>query len=218
MPTPRRLPLFAGLAALTLVVACTTDPYTGERQASRTAIGAGVGAGVGAAAGAIFGGGKGAAWGAGAGLLAGAGVGAYMDSQEAKLRRELQGTGVSVTRQGDNIILNMPGNITFPTNSSQLQPQFLPTLDSVTKVVQEFDQTMIDVVGHTDSTGAADYNLRLSNERALSVGTYLQAKGVDGRRIVSRGVGMNLPIASNETVQGRALNRRVEIALVPIVK
>jgi len=205
-------------AALTFVAACTTDPYTGERQAARTGIGAGVGAGVGAAAGAIFGGGKGAAIGAGAGALAGGAVGGYMDAQEAKLRRQLQDSGVSVTREGDNIILNMPGNITFDTDSSRLNDRFTETLDSVALVLNEYSKTMIDVVGHTDSTGAENYNQRLAEDRAASVRNYFLAKGIRAQRIVARGLGESMPIASNDTPEGRAQNRRVELALVPIAQ
>jgi len=204
------------LIAAILLAACTTDPYTGERQASRTAIGAGIGAGVGAAAGAIFGDGKGAAIGAGAGALTGAAVGAYMDAQEAELRDKLRGSGVSVARDGDNIILNMPGNITFDTNSSRLKPEFTDTLDSVALVLEEFPKTMIDIVGHTDATGSEAYNFRLSEDRAAAVGVYLGARDVSTGRIVARGLGESTPIASNDTEAGRAQNRRVEMALVPI--
>jgi len=213
----RRAPLsILAAALLTLLAACTTDPYTGERQAARTGIGAGLGAGIGAAAGAIFGGGKGALIGAGAGALAGGAVGGYMDAQEAELRRELRDSGVSVTREGDKIVLNMPGNITFNTDSARLQDQFTRTLNSVGKVLNEYPKTMIDIVGHTDSTGPEDYNQRLSEDRAASVRNYLLARGIRAQRIVARGLGESAPVASNETAEGRAQNRRVELALVPI--
>lgn len=208
---------FAALLSFS-ISACTTDPYTGEKKAARTGIGAGAGAAIGAAAGAIFGGGKGAAIGAGVGALSGAAVGGYMDSQESKLRRQLEGTGVSVTRDGDNIVLNMPGNITFASASSTLSPRFTETLDSVAMVLKEYDKTMIDIVGHTDSTGSDALNLRLSGERAMSVGTYLTAKGIAHERMVTRGMGENMPVATNETPEGRAINRRVELALVPVVQ
>lgn len=204
----------AALAGMT--AACTTDPYTGERQASRTAIGAGIGAATGAAAGAIFGKGKGAAIGAGVGAIAGGAVGAYMDKQQAELRDKLEGSGVSVTREGDNIILNMPGNITFATDSAQLNAEFVDTLESVALVLDEYEKTMIDIVGHTDSRGSEEYNLRLSRERAESVANFLVREGVKPARIVARGAGESQPIASNETPQGRQMNRRVELALVPI--
>lgn len=208
------------VTALTLLIAsCTTDPYTGERQASKTAVGAGVGAAVGALGGAIVGGSntrKAALIGAGVGALAGGVVGAYMDAQEAKLRKQLEGTGVSVTRQGDTIILNMPSNVTFDIDSAAIRPQFHDVLDSVAVVLKEYDKTYVDVLGHTDSTGPEEYNLRLSMDRAETVASYLGSRGVAGQRMVMRGLGESMPIASNDTADGRALNRRVEIALVPV--
>ena len=210
-----------GLAASGLVatlVACQTiDPYTGEQKTSNAAKGAGIGAASGAIIGAIAGGDrKGAAIGAGIGLLAGAGVGHYMDQQEAKLRAQLQGTGVSVTRQGDNIVLNMPGNITFPTNQSAINANFYPVLDSVALVLEEFEKTLVDVVGHTDSTGSDTINQPLSEDRAASVGAYLTSRGVIPQRVATAGVGSRYPIAGNDTAEGRALNRRVEITLTPL--
>src|SRR5690606_25149273 len=159
---------------------------------------------------------KSALIGAGIGALAGAGVGAYMDAQEAKLRRQLQGTGVSVTRDGNNIILNMPGNITFDTDSPVIRAEFDEVLKSVALVLKEYNKTYVDVIGHTDSTGSLAHNQRLSEQRAESVANALVARGVIRERIMTRGLGPNYPIADNATPQGRALNRRVEIALVPI--
>lgn len=211
------------IAAVTIaafaVTACTTDPYTGERKASKTGMGAGIGAAVGAVGGVIIGGSnkrKSALIGAGVGALAGAGVGAYMDAQEAKLRRQLQGTGVSVTRDGNNIILNMPGNITFDTDSPVIKPDFDEVLNSVALVLKEYDKTYVDVIGHTDSTGSLSYNQTLSERRAASVANALNARGVIRERIMTSGMGPRYPIADNATPQGRALNRRVEIALVPV--
>jgi outer membrane protein OmpA-like peptidoglycan-associated protein len=183
------------------LAACTTDPYTGEKRVSRTAIGAGVGALAGAGIGALAGDGKGAAIGAGVGALAGGAAGAYMDHQAKKLREELAGTGVSVTKVGDNIILNMPGNVTFATDQGAIQSSFYPTLNSA---------------GHTDSTGGYEYNLKLSQERADSVASYLAAQGVQSARLVSRGYGPDRPLGDNGTVEGRQQNRRVEITLEPI--
>lgn len=204
-----------------LMAACTTNPYTGERQASNTGKGAAIGAAVGAVAGVISGDDaderrKRALIGAGVGALAGAGVGAYMDRQEAKLRDELAGTGVSVTRIGDDIVLNMPGNVTFPVNQSAIDADFYPVLNSVVKVVNEFDKTLVDVAGHTDSTGSVSYNMSLSQQRALSVSQYLQSQGVYGPRVQAEGYGPHYPIADNGTANGRAENRRVEIALKPL--
>ncbi len=201
----------------------TTDAYTGEKKVNNTSKGAGIGA----LAGAILGAATGdnskerrerALIGAGVGALTGAGVGAYMDKQEAKLRAQLQGTGVSVTRNGDNLILNMPGNVTFKTASSDLNANFFKVLDSVGLVLKEFDKTTIDVEGHTDSDGSDSYNQQLSLERAQSVGTYLQSQGVNGQRIVAFGAGEARPIASNGTPDGKQQNRRVELKLQPIVQ
>ena len=210
------------LATATLVCAlgltgCTTNPYTGEEEASNTAKGAGIGALAGAAIGAIAGGDrKSALIGAGIGALGGGAVGYYMDQQENKLRAELANTGVSVTRNGDNIILNMPGNITFATDSSNISSDFYGVLTSVSKVINEFEKTYVDVTGHTDSTGAEDYNMQLSVARANSVATYLKSQGVLAERIYTNGMGETQPIADNDTPAGRAQNRRVEIMLTPL--
>ena len=206
------------VAALAMALAAceTVDPYTGERKVSKTAIGAGVGAAGGAIIGAIAGDRKSALIGAGIGALAGGSVGYYMDQQEAKLRRQLQGSGVSVTRQGDTIILNMPGNITFATDSANISSDFYGVLGSVALVINEFKQTYVDIIGHTDSTGSAAYNQQLSEHRAQSVSRYLQSQGVLSSRLLVRGMGKTAPIASNDTAEGRRQNRRVEIMLTPL--
>ncbi len=207
------------ITALSVVLAgCqTTNAYTGERQVSTTTKGAGIGALGGALAGVLIGDSRKATLiGAGVGALTGAAVGNYMDRQESQLRSQLQGTGVSVTRNGDQVVLNMPGNITFPTNSADIASNFYPVLDSVAKVIQKYEKTYVDVMGHTDNTGAADYNQRLSERRAQSVAQYLQSRGVIPARIVTRGFGQNAPVASNATPEGRAMNRRVEIVLTPV--
>ncbi|RME68940.1 MAG: cell envelope biogenesis protein OmpA [Alphaproteobacteria bacterium] len=220
MTRPLKRNAAAWLAAAGMLLAgCTTDPYTGERQASKTTVGAGVGAAVGAIGGAIVGGKskrKEMLIGAGIGAIAGGAVGAYMDSQEAKLRRQLQGTGVSVTRVGDNIVLNMPSNITFDVDRADVKPQFYDVLNSVALVLKEFEKTYIDVVGHTDSTGSDAYNQDLSMHRAAAVANYLIAQNVQGERFLIRGMGESAPIAANDTAEGRALNRRVEITLAPV--
>jgi outer membrane protein OmpA-like peptidoglycan-associated protein len=216
-PVPPWLALSTAIA-LALAGCQTTDPYTGEQKTSNTAKGAGIGAVGGAIAGAIIGGGKrkGVLIGAGLGALSGAAVGNYMDKQEAQLRARLQGTGVSVTRVGDSVILNMPGNITFATDSSNISADFYAVLDSVALVINEFEKTYVDIIGHTDSTGAEDYNQRLSEARASSVARYLESQQVLPQRIMTQGMGESAPIASNDTAEGRALNRRVEIRLTPI--
>jgi outer membrane protein OmpA-like peptidoglycan-associated protein len=210
------------VAASFTVAGCqTTDAYTGEKKVNNTSKGAGIGALAGAVLGAATGDNskerrERALIGAGVGALTGAGVGAYMDKQEAKLRAQLQGTGVSVTRSGDNLILNMPGNITFKTASADLNANFFSVLDSVSVVLKEFDKTLIDVEGHTDSDGTDTYNQQLSLQRATSVGTYLQSHGVNGQRIVTFGAGEGRPIADNDTSAGKQQNRRVELKLQPI--
>lgn len=214
--------LAAGVAVLSLTACTTTDPYTGESRISNTAGGALLGAGGGAVGGAIIGaatGGDarvGALIGAGVGALAGGAIGNYMDQQEAELRAQLQGTGVSVTRVGDNIILNMPSNITFDVDESAVRPEFRSTLSSVALVLQKYNKTIVDVYGHTDSTGSDEYNMQLSRDRALSVANVVSANGVDPRRFYIDGRGETQPIASNATESGRAQNRRVEIQIAPI--
>ncbi|MBC7151608.1 MAG: OmpA family protein [Rhizobium sp.] len=208
-------------AAICLTACTTTDPYTGQQKTSNLAGGAVLGAALGAVGGAVIGGGgrdsrNGALIGAGIGALAGGAIGNYMDNQEAELRAQLQGTGISVTRMGDRIILNMPSNITFATDQDQVMPQFYPTLNSVAIVLRKFDKTLIDVNGHTDSTGSVAHNEALSERRAMSVASYLNSQGVDPRRVSALGFGPSQPVASNATAEGRAQNRRVEIQIAPI--
>lgn len=198
-------------AALT---ACTTNPYTGERQASKAAVyggGAAVLCGlVGAAESSKRA--RNAALGCG---LAGAGVGAYMDVQEAKLRDELAGTGVSVARDGNAIHLVMPGNITFETNQDQVKSSFYPVLNSVSSVLSKYYDTTLRVTGHTDNKGTAAHNQALSERRAQSVADYLSAQGVTRQRLLVEGQGMNRPISDNSNELGRAKNRRVELSILP---
>lgn len=218
--TVKTLLVFAGIAAV--LSGCETlDPYTGESQTSKATKGALIGAAAGVVAGLMSGDDaverrQHALIGAGIGALAGGAVGNYMDRQEAKLRAELQGTGVSVTRIGDNITLNMPGNVTFDTDSAALRPQFFGVLNSVGKVLTEYDKTVVEVAGHTDSTGSDSYNMQLSQRRANTVGEYLYTQGIMDQRIISVGMGEHHPVADNSTAEGRQLNRRVEITLVPV--
>jgi outer membrane protein OmpA-like peptidoglycan-associated protein len=213
--------LLALAGALTISACKTLDPYTREEKISSATKGAVIGAAGGAVIGAISGSDaqerrKRALIGAGVGALAGGAVGVYMDRQEAELRRELEGTGVSVTRNGDDITLNMPGNITFRTGSSDLDSQFFAVLDSVAKVVTKYDKTLVEVAGHTDSVGADDMNMRLSQRRADTVARYLMSRGINEQRLIPIGAGKTLPIASNDTESGRQANRRVELTLLPI--
>jgi len=213
--------VLAAVVVLGTATACTTDPYTGQPTFSKTLIGGVLGAGTGAAIGAATGGNskerkKRALIGAGVGALAGGAVGGYMDVQEAKLRERLQRTGVGVERIGDEIILVMPGNVTFGTDSSDLRPQFFEVLDSVGLVLVEYDRTVVEVAGHTDSTGSNAYNRTLSGKRANTVAAYLRAQGVSDMRLLTLALGEAQPIASNDSPSGRQDNRRVEITLAPV--
>lgn len=211
--------LVAG-SALLLSACQTTNPYTNESQNAKATNGAIIGAIAGAAIGVASSSksdrGKGALIGAASGAAVGGGVGYYMDVQEAELRKQLQSTGVSVTRSGDNIILNMPNEVTFGVDQSQLSARAKQVLNSVALVAKEYDETRLNIVGYTDSTGSESYNLRLSQVRASEVANYLMSQNVAPGRIASQGMGESRPIASNNTQQGRAQNRRVEIVLSPI--
>src|ERR1043166_7830347 len=209
------------VTSLSLSACMTNDAYTGERKVSDTSKGAGIGAAVGAVAGLLTGGDaaahrKNALIGAGIGALAGGAAGNYMDRQEAKLRSQLAGTGVSVTRVGDNITLNMPGNITFATNSADINPSFYKVLNSVDVVLKEYDKTLVEVAGHTDSTGGAQHNQQLSERRANAVAQYLEGQGLRSDRVITVGAGETRPVASNDTPDGRQANRRVELTLPPL--
>ncbi len=204
------------------LAACTTNPFSGDQQISNTAVGAGTGAAVGAAAGALLGATtslntrKAALIGAGIGAIGGGGVGVYMDNQEAQLRKRLASSGVSVTRVGDRIVLNMPSNVTFDSDQAAIKPQFYDTLNSVALVFNEYDKTLIDVVGHTDSSGADDYNYDLSRRRASSVAQYFTSQQINPDRFNVEGRGEREPIGSNDSEAGKSQNRRVEITIVPL--
>jgi len=196
------------------VSACTTNPYTGEEEASKAAKYGGGAAAVCGLLGALDSREKAAKSALICGLV-GVGVGAYMDAQEAKLREQLQGSGVQVVREGDNIRLVMPGNITFETDSYNLRSQFFEVLNSVGLVLAEFHETTMRVTGHTDNTGSRAHNQTLSQQRANSVATYLAGQGVVRSRMIVQGVAFDQPIASNATPEGRAQNRRVELYILP---
>ena len=213
-----------GLAALSLSACSTINAFTGEQQLSSTAggamVGAGTGAVVGAAAGVMTGNDPrvAALIGAGVGALTGAAVGHYMDQQEAELRAQLQGTGVSVTRVGNQIVLNMPSNITFAVDQATVQSSFNETLVSVGLVLKKFNKTVVDVYGYTDNTGSVAHNNDLSQRRAVAVATILANQGIDQRRFYIAGKGEDDPIASNSNETGRAQNRRVELQISPITQ
>lgn len=205
-------------AGLTMLAGCTTvNPYTGEAQTSKAVWGTAIGAATGAATGALVAGnsGKGAIVGGLAGAALGAGTGYYLDTQEAELRAELASTGVSVVRGEDSIRLIMPGNITFKTDSSDINAGFYATLNSVAKVLNKYSNSTVMVLGYTDNTGSEDYNMTLSKQRAIAVAAYLEGQGVKAGRFEIMGLGPTSPIASNATAQGRQQNRRVEIKIIP---
>jgi len=220
--TLKQILLLSLVAALT--AGCTTyNPYSGDPQRSKASKGAIIGAVGGAVLGVLTGDDarerkKRALIGAGVGGIAGGSVGYYMDVQEAKLRDQLAGSGVGVTRNGDEIILNMPGNITFATDSSDLNGAFYNTLDSVALVLKEYDKTVVELAGHTDSTGSDEYNETLSMRRAGSVSYYLNSIGVNANRLLTIGYGETRPVADNGSESGREMNRRVELTLLPIVE
>ncbi|MEO5973540.1 MAG: OmpA family protein [Sphingomicrobium sp.] len=217
----RRIHALTALAAGALVAtaACTTDPYTGQKRISRTAVGAVLGAGAGYLLGDVVGGRHDRAEriiGAGIGAVAGGAVGNYMDRQEAELRRQTAGTGVDVIRQGDDLLLRMPSGITFDVDRYDIKPQFQSTLNEVAGTLRQYNQTFVDVLGHTDSTGSDAYNQALSERRARSVANYLSSHGVAAARVATQGYGETMPIADNASEAGRAVNRRVEIKIVPL--
>jgi len=206
--------LICSVLAASMLSACAIDPYTGESKVSKTAWGTGIGTAAGAGIGALAGGKKGALIGAGVGAVAGAATGGYMDIQARKLRAELVGTGVQVQQVDGRVYLIMPGNITFDSNEAVIKSGFQPVLNSIAKVIKEYNKTMVQVYGYTDNTGSAATNNALSLRRATAVSNYLRLKGVDGNRIITDGLGSSNPIASNATAAGREQNRRVEIALI----
>lgn len=211
----------ASAAALTLS-ACVTNPNTGEREfAYRSAIGAGVGALGGYLLGDLVGGRNDRTAkiiGAGLGAVAGGGVGYYMDQQEQQLREQTAGTGVDVIRDGDNLVLDLPSSITFAVDSSNIDSQFQNTLVQVASTLNQYPNTYVDVLGHTDSTGTDQYNQALSERRANAVAGYLGSQGVNPARIATLGYGESQPKASNSTEEGRAANRRVEIRITPVTQ
>jgi outer membrane protein OmpA-like peptidoglycan-associated protein len=217
----KRIYPLAGLAAVALLAACApVQQAATSPDYHKTRTGAGIGAGVGAVIGLLTKGDKfdNALIGAALGGIAGGAVGNYQDRQEAQLKQSMAGTGVEVVRKQDNITLDMPGGITFATNSSDLNAAIYPILDKVALSLNQYDQTMVEVAGHTDSTGSASYNQALSLKRAQSVSAYLVSRGVRFPRLMVVGDGENHPVASNDTPDGRQANRRVELTIVPVTQ
>lgn len=210
---------FAVLSLVT-VSACVTDPNTGERKVSRTAIGGGAGALAGLLLGGLIGGGTGRIVGAGIGGIAGAAVGYTMDKQIKELKESTAGSGVDISEadNGQSILVNLPEGVTFDVGSYTLKPQFRTTLDQISDSLKQYPDSLIDVYGHTDSTGSDAFNQTLSENRARTVASYLATRGVSSARIRSQGFGETMPVADNATEEGRRQNRRVEIKIVPITQ
>ncbi|NOW45428.1 outer membrane protein OmpA-like peptidoglycan-associated protein [Novosphingobium sp. SG751A] len=208
------------VAALLVTSGCVTDPNTGQQKVSRTAIGAGAGALGGMLLGGLIGGGTGRIIGAGIGGIAGGAIGYERDKQIKQLREQTAGTGVDIrpSDDGRSIMLSLPDGVTFDTGSYMLHPQFRPTLDKIAQSLKDYPNSLIDVYGHTDSTGSAQLNQTLSENRARTVGDYLGMQGVSQARIRTQGYGATMPVADNATPEGRAKNRRVEIKIVPITQ
>jgi outer membrane protein OmpA-like peptidoglycan-associated protein len=205
--------------ALTSLAACATDPVTGQPIAGNTGRGAAIGAIVGGIGG-VFAGGKDSrnvAVGAAVGALAGAGIGRYMDGQEEDMRRKVAARGIGIQRQGDNIVLVMPSDITFAKGQASIEPGFMPTLDSVAESLNLYPKTTIDIVGHASTEGSDQANLDLSYRRAEAVRAYLQSKAVLGARMATGGMGEAQPVVfPDDTEAKRSQNRRVAITLRPV--
>ncbi|KPH57409.1 OmpA family protein [Novosphingobium aerophilum] len=209
--------LTSAVAALSLVAVsgCVTDPNTGERKVSRTAIGGAGGAGLGYLLGSVIGGKTARIVGAGIGGVAGGVVGYQMDQQIRELKEQTAGSGIDVSQEGDGILVNLP-DVTFAVNSTEISPSFQASLDNVAQSMVKYPNSLVDVYGHTDSTGSAAYNLDLSKRRADSVARYLISRGVSSARIQTKGMGKDYPVADNTTAEGRSKNRRVEIKITPV--
>ncbi len=209
------------LAALSLMTAgCVTDPNTGHKKVSRTAIGAGVGIGAGILIGGLIGGGTGRIIGAGIGGIVGGSIGYAKDKQIRDLREKTAGTGVNISQSDDGraILVNLPDGVTFDSDSYALQPQFRPTLDKIAQSLNDYPNSLIDVYGHTDSSGTPQHNQVLSENRARTVADYMSIRGVSASRVRAQGFGATMPVADNTTPEGKARNRRVEIKIVPITQ
>ena len=207
------------VVAMLPLSACVTDPETGNRTISKAAIGGIGGALGGYLLGDLVGGRRDRTekiLGAGIGAVAGAGVGYYMDEQERKLRQQTAGTGINVIRDGDNLVLDMPSEITFGIDSANIDAGFRDTLNQVASTLTQYEKTYVDVLGHTNSSGSDAYNQALSERRASAVADYLSSRGVQSARLATRGYGESQPKTSNLDAAGRSANRRVEIRLVPI--
>ena len=215
-----RAPLLVVVAAAVTLGGCASmEDFAKNPEKQKTRQGAAIGAAGGTVVGLLISPSwKGALIGAGVGALAGGAVGSYMDKQEAALRKQMAGTGAEVVRWGDNLTINMPGGVTFATDSADLNPQFHSALDKIAATLVDYNQTVVQVAGHTDSTGSHAYNMQLSQKRADSVTAHLTSRGVTAQRLQAVGAGPDHPVADNATPEGRAQNRRVEITIVPVTE
>ena len=212
-------PIIASVTALSLLTAgCVTDPNTGHRHVSRAAIGIGVGVASGILLGGVIGGAGGRIIGAGIGGIVGGSIGYTMDKQFTQLKEKTEGSGVSITKVDDNkaILVSLPAGVTFDSDSYMLRPEFRPTLDQIAQSLRDYPNSLVDVYGHTDSSGTPAHNQVLSENRARTVSDYLTTLGVSPMRLRAQGFAATLPVADNATMEGRARNRRVEIKIVPI--
>ena len=198
-------------AAVLALAACAPDPNNTQ---NRTLGGALTGAAVGGVIGAATGDGRRAAAGAIIGGTTGALIGQQLDRQAAELRRQL-GDNVNVRNTGQELILTLPQDLLFATDSATLRPDLQADLRTIASNLVSFPRSDVIVVGHTDNTGTAAYNQNLSERRAGSVAQVLRAQGVASNRIQTQGRGLTQPVASNATPSGRAQNRRVEIFIRP---
>lgn len=209
--------LLAVAIAVSVTGCATDDPH------KRAKVGAAIGAVTGAVLGHQVHDERGRYVGAVAGALAGGAVGNYMDKQqaelEAKLAAERAQHQIEVQRLNDQLLkLNLSSEVTFDTNSDSIKPGFKGSLNKVSSVLSDYDKTVVHVIGHTDSTGSESYNQGLSERRAGSVKTYLASHGVNSERVLTVGKGESEPVASNNTAEGRQMNRRVEIFLKPVIE
>lgn len=209
----KNIKLLSALSVAVLIAGCTTNPDTGESQISKAALYGGIGTLGGAVVGAATGGSKGALIGAAAGGATGAGYGVYSDMQEKKLRDQLRNSGIEIQKEGKNILLTMPGNITFESGNANMSSSFYKSLNAISNTLKEYDQSSIKVVGHTDNTGDFEQNQILSEKRAMAVADYLVSQGILPQRVHHFGLGSRSPIADNSTETGRQSNRRVEIEI-----
>jgi outer membrane protein OmpA-like peptidoglycan-associated protein len=208
------------LTSLVVATLAASLVLAGCANQSNTARGAAIGAVAGAIAGKATGNNKDKRLiiGAAVGALAGAAVGSYMDKQEKALNEELSGTGVKVIRDGDKLRLDIPAQLTFDINRSDIKSSLFPVFNDIAKVLRDYPKTMLVIAGHTDDTGPYQYNMNLSMARAEAVKSYLLAQNVQSVRVETQGYGPNYPAVANTSEANRAQNRRVEIHIEPVVK